>query len=59
MISLECKEILLKFLVSLITTPSNLVSDIRVLEPAPNMNIFSLFSIFLRNLINSFKLSAL
>ncbi len=41
-ISSECREILLKFLVSFITTPSNLLSDISVLEPAPNINIFSL-----------------
>ena len=42
MISSECNEILLKFWVSFITTPSNLLSDISVLEPAPNINIFSL-----------------
>ena len=59
MISSECKEILLKFWVSFITTPSNLLSDISVLEPAPNINIFSLSWIFFRNLINSFKSPAL
>ena len=46
MICSECKEILLKFLESLITTPSNLLSDISVLEPAPNINIFLYLEFF-------------
>ena len=41
------------------TTPSNKLSVIKVFEPAPRINIFSLpFSFFIK-LINSFKLSAL
>ena len=36
-------EILLKLLVSLMTTPLNCLSVINVFEPAPNTNIFSLF----------------
>ena len=59
MISSDSKEILLKLFVSLITTPLNCSSVINVLDPPPKINIFSLFSIFLRNLINSFRLSAL
>ena len=41
------------------TTPSNKLSVISVFEPPPRINIFSLFSIFFKNLINSFKFSAL
>ena len=47
-----CKEILLKFLLSLITAPSNKLSLIRVFDPAPKINIFSLLSNFLRKYIN-------
>ena len=42
-ISSEWIEILLKLLLSFITIPSNLLSDISVLEPAPNIKIFSLY----------------
>ena len=35
------KEILLKLLASLMTTPLYCLSVINVLEPAPNINIFS------------------
>ena len=58
-ISSDSIEILLKLLVSLITTPSNSSSVINVFEPPPKTKIFVLFSIFLRNLINSLRLSAL
>ena len=52
-------EILLKFFPNFITIPSNKSSDIKVLEPAPRINIFSwLFTIF-KNLISSWRLSAL
>ena len=47
------KEILLKFLLNLITTPSNKLSLINVLDPAPKINIFSLLSNFLRNDMSS------
>ena len=40
-ISSPSKEIFLKFLPSLIIIPSNILSVIRVLEPAPNINILS------------------
>tara|TARA_B100000609_G_C17197391_1_gene426055 strand:+ start:1489 stop:1689 length:201 start_codon:yes stop_codon:yes gene_type:complete len=53
------REILLKLFASLITTPLNCLSVINVFEPAPKTNIFSLLLIFLRNLIRSFKFSAL
>ena len=58
-ISSFSNEILLKLFVSLMTTPLNCLSEIKVLEPAPSTNIFSSLGIFFRNLINSFKLSAL
>ena len=53
------KEILLKFFPNLITTPSNWLSLIKVFDPAPRTNIFSLFSNFFKKLTNSFKLLAL
>ena len=53
------KEILLKFLLSLITTPSYKLSFIKVFEPAPRINIFSLLSNFFKKFTNSFRLSAL
>ena len=58
-ISSPNKDVLLKFLLNFITTPSNNLSLIKVFEPAPRINIFSLLFIFLRKFINSFKLSAL
>ena len=58
-ISSSSNERLLKFLPNLMTTPSNIPSEIKVLEPAPRIKILSLLSNFLRNLIKSFKLSAL
>ena len=44
------KEILLKFLPNLITAPSNNSSFIKVFEPAPRMNIFSLLFSFFKKL---------
>ena len=58
-ISSERIDILLKFFESLITTPSYRLSVISVFDPPPNKNIFSLFLIFFKNLIRSFKFSAL
>ena len=58
-ISSPKSEILLKFLLNLITMPSNILSVIRVLEPAPKIKIFFLLSIFFRKFTNSFKLLAL
>ena len=53
------KDILLKFLLSFITTPSKILSEIKVFDPAPMIKIFSLLSSNLRNLTKSFKFSAL
>ena len=46
------RDMLLKDFPSFITTPSNNLSEIKVFEPAPKINIFSLSSIFLKNLLN-------
>ena len=54
-ISSLSREILLKFLLSFITTPSNKLSLIRVFEPAPRINIFSLFCNFFKKFTNSLK----
>ena len=58
MISSPKSEILLKFLLNLITMPSNILSVIRVLEPAPKTKIF-FYYLFFRKFTNSFKLFAL
>ena len=58
-ISSPSKEMVLKFLLNLITIPSYKLSVIKVFEPAPRTNIFSLLSIFFKKFSNSFKLSAL
>ena len=58
-ISSLSREILLKFLLSFITIPSNKLSVIKVLEPAPSIKIRSLFFNFFIKFIKSFKLSAL
>ena len=57
--SSDKREILLKLFDNLITTPSYVLSVIRVFEPPPRINIFSLLFINFKNLINSFKFSAL
>ncbi len=57
--SFPSKEILLKFLLNFITTPSNNSSLTKVFDPAPNVNIFSLLLSFFKKLINSLRLSAL
>ena len=44
---------------SLITAPSKVLSAIKVFDPPDRTKIFTLFSIFFKNLIKSFKLSAL
>ena len=59
MISSDSNDILLKSFESLITIPSYFLSVIKVFEPPPRINIFSLLSIFLRNLINSLRFFAL
>ena len=51
-------EILLKFLLNLITTPLYKLSEINVFEPAPSIKIFSLFFNFFKNFINSLRLFA-
>ena len=53
------REILLKFLLNFITTPSNNSSFINVFEPAPSIKIFSFLFNFFKKFTNSFKLSAL
>ena len=58
-ISSRSKVILLKFLLSFITTPSKILSVIKVLDPAPRINIFSSLFNFFKKFTNSFKLSAL
>ena len=58
-ISSPKREILLKFLLNLMTMPSNKSSVISVFDPAPRIKIFSLLFIFFRNFTNSFKSFAL
>ena len=53
------KEMLLKLLLNLITTPSNNSSLINIFDPAPKINILSLLSNFFKKLTNSLKLLAL
>ena len=52
-------EEILKFLPNFITTPSKILSEIKVLDPAPIVKIFSLLSSNSKNLTKSFKFSAL
>ena len=52
-------EIFEKFLPSFTTKPSNLLSVIRIFDPAPKTKIFSLFPKVLRKVTKSSKLSGL
>ena len=54
-----CNVILLKFLPSLITTPSNRSSVIKIFEPAPSINSLSWLLRVLRKLMSWFRWSAL
>ena len=58
-ISSPSKDILLKFLLNFITTPSKKLSVISVFEPAPKMNSFSLLFNFFKKRANSFNELAL